>query len=118
FDPDGARALKDDARGLRVDFHGEIVARQRRSQICDRGAAAPAVADRRLHPRKAVLFLGIVIRVERITRLPRRLDIGIDEGVVVARAARGQWSRAATIFALSAFPILLLLEVWQHVPVR
>ena len=56
-------------------------------QIGGGGAVAPAVADRHLHAREAILDRAVVVIVERVAGASRRFEIGVDQRVLVARLA-------------------------------
>ena len=61
LDADDTRAVEQQPGHQRLDLHGQVGARQRRAQIGDRAAAAPAMLDRHLHAREAVLLRAVVI---------------------------------------------------------
>jgi hypothetical protein len=114
LDPDRAARVEHDAVDARAGLDGEVGAAQRRPQIGLGGAAAPAVADRLLHPPKPFL-LGAVV-VGRLRHLQRRAgrEAGLDQRVRKGRGPHGERPVAAAIVAGAGLPCFLPAEIGQH----
>src|ERR1700722_3823228 len=83
-------------------------------QVGGGGTLAAAIADRHLHARKALLPLGVVIVVQFVPTSGGRLQISIDQRVLIARFARRYWPVAAAKGRCATLPTLLAAEIRQH----
>jgi hypothetical protein len=117
FDADDTGAVEQQPGHQRLDLHGQVAARQRRAQIGDRAAAAPAMLDRHLHACKAVLLGAVVILGRRQAGSAGSIHIGVAKRILVARRFRHQRTVAPAIGVASALPALLPPEIRQRMRV-
>ena len=118
FDADRPATLEQDARRQRAHDDFEIGPGQRRTQIGDRGAAAPPVADRHLRAAEALLLRAVVILGQPVPGRRTRRHIGVDQRVGIARQPHRQRPIAAAIGAGAALPAFLTAEIGKHMGVR
>ena len=112
-----ARAPKHDACGQRLELQREVGALERRPEVGDRGAAATAVADRRLQPAETLLLPGVVVLGERMPGARACFQERLAERIFIAVEPGRQRSVATAVGIGAALPRFLPPEIREHVRV-
>ena len=99
----------------RVGEHVNVPSLDRRVQVGDGGAAAPAVALRQLEAAGAVLCGSVVVVVRLEAGLERCRDRCVAQGMQRPAVADAERPTDAVVKALAALVVLGPLEVRQHV---
>ena len=113
-----AVAVEQQPLHLRLHLDGKVAAGQRRPQVRNRIAAAPALADRQLHPTETVLTSAVIIIGPGMAGRAGGVPDALDQRVGVFRGDGGQRAAGAAIRIRPALPILLAAEIRQHLLVR
>ena len=112
--PIAAVLLDHDARRVRPHRDREIAPRERGPQVRDRGAAAPAAADRVLQQREALLARAVIVVGARKPRRRARCKARRDERIVIAREPGRERAAGAAIVVGAALPRFLAPEIRQQ----
>ena len=117
FDPHGALALEQDARGERAGRHRQIGAIDHRVQVGARRAEPPPIMDVAVEGAEAFLAVAVDVFGERVASFLHRREKSPEQGRVGRAALKDQRAVVAAKFVAAVQACFHALEVGQAVRV-